>query len=97
MIARICGNCNTAFSARQADVNRGWALFCSKTCKAQKQERRTHANHNYHFNYLGSGVSREQYLSDAEEYGGNPQYRNGHYVGFTDGCFDNTSCQNSGD
>ena len=27
--------------ARQADVNRGWGNFCSKSCKAAKQEKQT--------------------------------------------------------
>lgn len=34
MIDRICRRCNCTFQARQADVNRGWALYCSKSCKA---------------------------------------------------------------
>lgn len=35
---RCCGN---DFDARIADRKRGWALYCSKTCKAIKQEQRT--------------------------------------------------------
>jgi hypothetical protein len=27
--------------ARQADINRGWGKFCSKSCKASEQEKRT--------------------------------------------------------
>ena len=52
MIERKCQNCKTTFMARQADVDRGWAKFCSKSCKAKKQEKRTgqmaafiHRNH----------------------------------------------------
>lgn len=41
MTQRICKNCGTAFLARTADVKRGWARFCSKSCKATKQEKRT--------------------------------------------------------
>ncbi len=37
-----CEWCRVAFSARVADRQRGWAKFCSKTCKAMKQEKRTH-------------------------------------------------------
>ena len=39
-IERICQNvyCNKHFFAKQADVNRGWALYCSKSCKAVHQE-----------------------------------------------------------
>jgi hypothetical protein len=37
MVERKCSRCGTTFQARQADVNRGWARFCSKSCKAKKQ------------------------------------------------------------
>lgn len=37
MIERECKACKGKFYARQADVNRGWGLFCSKSCKAIKQ------------------------------------------------------------
>ncbi len=33
--------CGIAFMARIADRKRGWARFCSKSCKAVKQEQRT--------------------------------------------------------
>ncbi len=33
--------------AREADVKRGWGLFCSKSCKAIKQERRTGQHRKY--------------------------------------------------
>lgn len=45
MVTRNCKCCNTQFNARQADVNRGWALFCNKSCKAKYQvsnKRTTH-------------------------------------------------------
>lgn len=38
---RHCQWCKAKFMARTADVNRGWALFCSKSCKAMRQEKRT--------------------------------------------------------
>lgn len=41
MVERTCKWCKKAFQARTADVNRGWALFCSKSCKAMKQEKST--------------------------------------------------------
>jgi hypothetical protein len=43
-VERKCKNrsCGVAFIARTADVKRGWAKFCSKSCKATDQERRTH-------------------------------------------------------
>jgi predicted SprT family Zn-dependent metalloprotease len=36
-----CENCRDPFTARTADRKRGWARFCSKSCKASKQEKRT--------------------------------------------------------
>ena len=36
-----CANCGDPFEARVADRKRGWARFCSKSCKAIKQEKRT--------------------------------------------------------
>ena len=32
-----CKCCGATFSARTADRKRGWARFCSKSCKATKQ------------------------------------------------------------
>ena len=36
-----CKNCTEPFEAREADRRRGWARFCSKSCKAKHQEKRT--------------------------------------------------------
>lgn len=36
-VARTCECCPATFTARVADVKRGWARFCSKRCKAIKQ------------------------------------------------------------
>lgn len=41
MVTVKCENCPTVFEARIADRKRGWGKFCSKSCKAIKQERRT--------------------------------------------------------
>ena len=41
LILRKCKNCRTIFRARLADAKRGWALYCSKSCKAIAQEKRT--------------------------------------------------------
>jgi hypothetical protein len=42
-VDRKCENkkCGMPFKARSADVKRGWARFCSKSCKATAQEART--------------------------------------------------------
>lgn len=40
MTQRKCKNCGDPFMARTADVNRGWAKFCSKSCKATRQVQR---------------------------------------------------------
>jgi hypothetical protein len=32
-------SCRMKFQAREADRRRGWARFCSKSCKAKKQTR----------------------------------------------------------
>ena len=97
-----CG-CGRKKMVRTVDVKRGWGLFYSKSCKAQKQENRTHrcANHyarirQMNNNYLGSGVSKEKFLRYANQYGGAPQFnRNGEYQGFCQTYFDNTQHQNS--
>lgn len=36
-----CASCGDLFTARVADRKRGWARYCSKSCKAIKQEART--------------------------------------------------------
>jgi hypothetical protein len=43
MVERTCANkeCRCKFLARAIDVRRGWGKFCSKSCKARKQTRRT--------------------------------------------------------
>ena len=41
IVTRKCKACKDPFRARQADVDRGWALYCSKSCKATYQEAKT--------------------------------------------------------
>lgn len=38
-VIRQCKCCNNMMKVRQADINRGWGLFCSKSCKAIDQVR----------------------------------------------------------
>lgn len=40
-VTQKCKWCRDPFTARVADVKRGWAKFCSKSCKAKEQESRT--------------------------------------------------------
>lgn len=42
-----CLCCGDTFQARTADRARGWARYCSKRCKAIKQESRTGQNAAY--------------------------------------------------
>jgi hypothetical protein len=41
MVECNCAWCKKPFQARAADRKRGWGKFCSKSCKAMKQEKRT--------------------------------------------------------
>ncbi len=56
-----CKRCKCEFVARVADRNRGWARFCSKSCKAGEQEKRT----GQMGEYLCRRVNREY---DPEDY-----------------------------
>lgn len=40
MVEVTCG-CGTKFQAREADVKRGWAKSCSKSCAAKVREKKT--------------------------------------------------------
>ena len=42
-----CKRCKVEFEARVADIKRGWGKFCSKSCKAVRQEQRTGQMSNY--------------------------------------------------
>jgi hypothetical protein len=54
-----CAHCNAAFSARTVDRERGWAKFCSKSCKALSQARRS--------DYLGSDEEHDDLCANAVE------------------------------
>lgn len=53
-----CLCCGAPFQARTVDRARGWARYCSKSCKAIKQERRTGQNAAYQQRHkeAGSGL-----------------------------------------
>jgi hypothetical protein len=40
MVDKKCKCCKEPMLVRQADVNRGWGLYCSKSCKAKVQEKK---------------------------------------------------------
>lgn len=40
MVSKKCERCDKDIEVRQADINRGWGRFCSKSCKAKKQAKR---------------------------------------------------------
>jgi len=51
-----CACCGDPFLARTADRKRGWARFCSKSCKARKQEARTGQHREYLNRRDGDGL-----------------------------------------
>lgn len=57
-----CQQCGGTFTARTADRARGWARFCSKSCKARKQE----ASTGQHRSYLAHRDGNECFTSRAE-------------------------------
>lgn len=63
-INRVCKCCQKTFTAREADVKRGWAKFCSKSCKAIEQEGRT----GQFANYLNGISNRESTFSNAHQF-----------------------------
>jgi hypothetical protein len=76
-VERICA-CGAKYTARLADIKRGWAKSCSKSCAATKREKRTGTFAAY------SQRQRDSYY--RRKYGGDPQYDSkGEYVGFTAG------------
>lgn len=55
-----CLTCKEEFPARLADRERGWARYCSKSCKATKQASRL----GYGENFKGRQESRNRYGED---------------------------------
>lgn len=41
LVERKCRCCGTTFMAKSADVKRGWAKSCSKSCAATLREKKT--------------------------------------------------------
>ena len=76
-----CSSCGKDFQARAADRNRGWARFCSKSCKAIKQTQRTGIGQE------GRSKARQERIGArhvrwSNEHGGYAQYdANGDFEG----------------
>jgi len=62
-----CLRCKQPFIARTADRKRGWARYCSKSCKASRQERITGQHAAYQ--------DRRQHRCDGHEGG---EFTNAH-------------------
>lgn len=66
-----CAQCRNIFMARQADRNRGWARYCSKSCKAKKQVQTIPFNKDKYESYLqdawyvdGNDVDDDEHLGN---------------------------------
>ncbi len=59
MVTKPCEWCKKPHEVRAVDLRRGWGRFCSKSCKAMKQEKRTGQNAAYHDRQDGGGRGRE--------------------------------------
>lgn len=63
MVSKTCPVCRDEFKARLSDVKRGWGKFCSKSCKAKEQEKRT----GQYKNYLRGNTPTRQRLKRIRE------------------------------
>lgn len=70
MVEQKCRCCRSPFLARAADVKRGWGLYCSKSCKAIKQEKRTgqYRAHQEREDGHGGGEFIDAHLFSNEEH-----------------------------
>ena len=62
-IERKCQRCGKVFQAKTADVKRGWAKCCSKSCAAAKREKTL--NRGLHFE--DAGIEAEDQSWDAHK------------------------------
>jgi len=58
-IERSCKNCGAIFMAKKADVERGWAKNCSKSCAASTTNRKT-GNHQRFQTMKRNAINRER-------------------------------------
>lgn len=82
MVDRKCACCKKQISVRAADVARGWGKFCSKSCKAVSQEKKT-GQYKAYIN--GRGVSnlhperlKDYRLDDSDPYFTSPLMHDYH-------------------
>jgi hypothetical protein len=68
LVERNCERCKKPFTARSADVKRGWAKFCSKSCKAIKQERRTGQNASFQARIGEHNPNHPKWLRDEIQF-----------------------------
>lgn len=70
-----CKNCKCEFEARVADRKRGWGRFCSKSCKAIRQENTTHQHREHH--QMIRHIEREKdYWGDTPHFSDAHQFSN---------------------
>jgi hypothetical protein len=63
-----CKCCKQPFTARVADRKRGWARFCSKSCKAIKQTQRTGRGRPRHDYNDEEGFTYARYLDTVHPF-----------------------------
>ena len=64
MTTQTCGWCHKPFQVHTADVARGWGKFCSKSCKASEQEKRTGQNRTHRVRRTERDHDDEQRMHD---------------------------------
>ncbi len=69
MVEVKCKQCKEPFMAKVADRKRGWGKFCSKSCKAKKQELRT-GQHRLHSERNSQMSRHEQDMEDSTSFHG---------------------------
>ena len=70
MVDRNCASCQKSIQVRAADVARGWGKFCSKSCKAKKQNMEPRQYKSYrHFNQTIDD-DEESYLEEEQGWDG---------------------------
>lgn len=67
MVEVKCKSCKGWFKARVADRKRGWGRYCSKSCKAIKQEQQT----GQYKEYLQARSASERFREDEDHWAAN--------------------------